>query len=38
MLTGYKMAEADAAIPRAYVWLGLVMLVAVAAFLVVYLG
>jgi cytochrome b len=30
MLTGYKMAEADAAIPRAYVWLGLVMLVAVA--------
>lgn len=37
MLTGYKTAEADAAIPRAYAWLGGVMLVVVAAFLVVYL-
>jgi cytochrome b len=38
MLTGYKVAEADAAIPRAYLWLGIVMLVAVVAFLAVYLG
>lgn len=38
MLTGYKTAEADASIPHAHVWLGVVMAVAAVVFLVVYLG
>ena len=38
MLTGYKQATQDAAIPHAYAALAVLMLVAVVVFLLVYLG
>lgn len=38
MLTGYKTAQANAAIPVMHVWLGGGMLIAIAGFLMVYLG
>ncbi|MFZ1567888.1 MAG: cytochrome b/b6 domain-containing protein [Thiolinea sp.] len=38
MLTGYKQGEAQASIQRNFVWLGVLLLVAILVFLVSYLG
>lgn len=38
MITGYKVAPADAAITRAHVWLGVAMAAVIGGFLAVYLG
>lgn len=38
MLTGYKQGEAQTSIQRSFVWLGVLLLVAILVFLVSYLG